>query len=595
MMSTTQPSAEPQDNLIQSSDAPAMPDNTIAAAEPLTTPSVAPVDADHTEPEPSASPAVAQAALEVPETPTVQEPAAPEPTSPQQVVSQVPVVEPPTEESPLVEPPSAESPHLELPFVEAAAPVQLVQSKAAQPLPVQALQGSSLMMGGDSTAALRLPHPGFAAPSAPAVEQSESSRNPWRIAGLSLLALSVVVVGGAVGAYVSWRSSGQLADGLIIQGQPVGGLTKAQARQRLEEHFGRLFVTVETPEKPYKLGLSELGGHPQIDHIVQNAYWYGRSGSLLNNMMKVYDTRRNEHRITLPVQWDKVQLRKKMWIVATQYKQKPRNAKLEVNEEGVHIIPHQEGRAINVGETLKKLQHSYYVGLVAVPATVERVMPRLTAASLAGTDVKLGEYPTHFDSGQVGRTKNLHIAAAAVNGKVVMPGELFSFNKCTGERTWDKGYRTAHIFVHQPGEEKAQVVEGLAGGTCQVSSTLFNALRRANKQIGGQLRIVQREHHSLPVTYVPDGLDATVAWPDKDFKFRNNLSYPVYIRTAVQGERIAVSLWARVPQNVDSIIVSDNATPPKTAIDAEKAAQTVTQRASATKSTAVESVKTGQG
>ena len=139
------------------------------------------------------------------------------------------------------------------------------------------------------------------------------------------------------------------------------------------------------------------------------------------------------------------------------------------------------------------------------------------------------------------------MASGAINGKVIMPGRIFSFNGTTGERTFKKGYRMAHIFERKPGEEESEIVDGLAGGTCQVSSTLFNAVRKSNQKLDGKLKIVQRETHSLPVTYVPHGFDATVAWPNRDFKFKNALPHPVYLRTAVAGSHLTVSVWAHVP------------------------------------------------
>jgi vancomycin resistance protein YoaR len=147
------------------------------------------------------------------------------------------------------------------------------------------------------------------------------------------------------------------------------------------------------------------------------------------------------------------------------------------------------------------------------------------------------------------------VAAAAIDGQVLMPGETFSFNQSTGERTWDKGYRMAHIFERKPGQLKAEVVDGLAGGVCQVSTTLYNAVRKSREAGVKGLRIVERNFHSLPVTYVSPGYDATVAWPIKDFRFRNTLQHPIYLRAAVSGSRLNVSVWGRVPNNGQAVTV----------------------------------------
>ena len=392
------------------------------------------------------------------------------------------------------------------------------------------------------------------------VRQAPGGAALWpRVVGWGLLAVVMTIAGAAYGAYAMWARGDRIAPGVSVQGENIGGLSAVEARRRLTRRFNRLFVEVKTPTRPYRLALRELGGKPMIDRAVKNAYWYGRSGSLPGNMKRVLFPGQHRRRLSLPVRWDKARLRRAMWTVASNYRRAPRNAVLLVNDAGVQVVGEQMGRSINVGATLKQLQKKYYVGRPQVDAAVRRIKPRLTAANLAGTDIKLGEYPTRFDSDLEGRTRNIQVAAAAINGKVLMPGQNFSFNEMTGERTWDKGYRMAHIFETKPGQDKAEVVDGLAGGVCQVSSTLFNAVRRVNRKIDYRLKITERNTHSLPVSYVPSGLDATVAWPDKDFKFRNTLPHPVYLRTAVHGSRLRISLWGRVPQNVASIMVSPDA------------------------------------
>jgi vancomycin resistance protein YoaR len=130
----------------------------------------------------------------------------------------------------------------------------------------------------------------------------------------------------------------------------------------------------------------------------------------------------------------------------------------------------------------------------------------------------LASYTTQFAASNTNRSTNLRLAIQAINGKVVQPGQTFSLNNATGRRTAAKGYKNAIIFVG------GKQVYDLAGGVCQVSSTLFNAALLSN------MTIVSRYNHSASVTYVPKGRDAAVAYDaGKDFKFKNNLSVPVKI------------------------------------------------------------------
>ena len=104
-----------------------------------------------------------------------------------------------------------------------------------------------------------------------------------------------------------------------------------------------------------------------------------------------------------------------------------------------------------------------------------------------------------------------------------MPGETFSFNDVVGERTIAAGYKNAAIFVN------GQVEDGLAGGICQVSSTLYDAV------VGANLQITERHNHSKLTSYLPGGKDATVVWGRYDFQFTNNRQYPIKIEMSVQN------------------------------------------------------------
>ncbi len=135
----------------------------------------------------------------------------------------------------------------------------------------------------------------------------------------------------------------------------------------------------------------------------------------------------------------------------------------------------------------------------------------------------LSTYSTNYNAGYTARSTNLKIASSKINGTVLLPGEEFSFNKIVGKRTIQDGYQNAPIY------ENGKVVDGLAGGICQISSTLYNAVLLAN------LEIVERRNHNFTSTYVPEGRDATVVYGAIDFKFKNTREYPIKINSSVSG------------------------------------------------------------
>ena len=135
---------------------------------------------------------------------------------------------------------------------------------------------------------------------------------------------------------------------------------------------------------------------------------------------------------------------------------------------------------------------------------------------------QLSEFSTNYVN-NANRTTNLRLAANKINGTVLMPGEVFSYNKVVGERTIAEGYKDAAIYVD------GQTVDGLGGGICQVTSTLYEAALYAN------LEIVERSNHMFVTSYLKAGLDATVVYGSLDFQFKNNRNYPIKINCSVQN------------------------------------------------------------
>lgn len=154
----------------------------------------------------------------------------------------------------------------------------------------------------------------------------------------------------------------------------------------------------------------------------------------------------------------------------------------------------------------------------------------------------LATYSTKYLASNKDRTTNLRLASNKINGTVVMPGEVFSYNKVVGKRTIAAGYKEADIY------QDGQVVSGLGGGICQISTTLYNAV------IGADLGITSRKNHMFVPSYVTAGKDATVVWGSTDFKFENTRDYPIKIESSVSGGVATVNIYGlRTDQEYDSI------------------------------------------
>ena len=150
---------------------------------------------------------------------------------------------------------------------------------------------------------------------------------------------------------------------------------------------------------------------------------------------------------------------------------------------------------------------------------------------------KLGSYTTHY-SGSAARNNNVRLATSRIDGYELMPGEEFSYDQTILPRTAENGYQAAPVYVGN------KVESGMGGGICQPSSTLYCAALYAN------LEITERHNHSMLVSYLPAGLDATIAQGVLDLKFKNNTPYPVKISGQASGGVLTFSIWGYNPENI---------------------------------------------
>ena len=156
----------------------------------------------------------------------------------------------------------------------------------------------------------------------------------------------------------------------------------------------------------------------------------------------------------------------------------------------------------------------------------------------------LASFSTKYVQSNTDRTVNLRLAASKINGKVVMPGDIFSYNRVVGKRTTAAGYRNAAIY------QNGDVVDGLGGGICQISSTLYNAA------IAADMEIEMRRNHMFVPSYADAGKDATVVWGSQDFQFKNRRNYPVKIEAYVSDGIANVKFYGlRTDDDYDKIYI----------------------------------------
>jgi len=174
---------------------------------------------------------------------------------------------------------------------------------------------------------------------------------------------------------------------------------------------------------------------------------------------------------------------------------------------------------------------------ILVEAAIEPVLANITKEKLQTVDTKLSTFSSNFSSSPIGRSTNITLATRSINNTLVMPGQSFSFNGRVGQRTAAKGYQQAPVDIG------TKVSSDFGGGICQVSTSLYNTVIRAN------IKSTERNNHTIPSTYIPLGMDATVDWGNLDYKFKNTLAYPVYIESIVNNKILTFNVYSNSSLN----------------------------------------------
>jgi len=371
---------------------------------------------------------------------------------------------------------------------------------------------------------------------------------------ITISVIAVLVVGlAALGVTVKVvLLHDRIVEGVTVKGVALGGLTKKEARnelRNLEDKIRSTTVKVVYWDKSWPLRLAEGGVTLDIGNMVEQAYNYGRQGWWWEQYTRRKELAREGAVIPLKVVVNDGMLSSKIKELAKRITVLPRNATFRITpEDKVEII--QE--SIGWGPDLDQVKEDI-IRLVTgdgepeVKLRLEEIKPEKTAEDVAGMGINglVSQFVTRFDASQANRSYNIVVAAGALDGLLVKPGEVVSFNQIVGPRSTAAGYREAPVVVNN------ELVPGIGGGVCQVSTTLYNSL------LVGNFEIVYRRPHSIPVGYVPIGRDATVTYGGIDFKFRNNRQSYMFIKSSVKGNLLTFKIFGNINEKLPVVIIDN--------------------------------------
>lgn len=357
--------------------------------------------------------------------------------------------------------------------------------------------------------------------------------NKIKIILASALAIIVMITVGFIYTILNKET---IYNGVNIDGIEVGGLTKDEAVIHLKNAFQKDIesrtITLSDGEYSTKTRYKDLGIDYDYSKGINQAHNMGRNGNVFDRIKEIIDLSTKGKNITLEIKKDNKKIKELADRVSMDIVSEKKDATIRYSGGQFIITDEVIGRKVDVDKLLKDINKSILVSeLIDIPVIEDK--PKATREMLSQIRDEIGSYSTTFGTNDTNRVFNIRKAAASLDGMVVLPGEVFSFNKTTGPRSKQAGYKDATVIMNN------EFVPGEGGGVCQVSSTLYNAALNSN------VDIVERHAHSLPVGYVPEGRDATVAYDALDFKFKNSFNYPIYLKTDVVGNQLIIKTYGR--------------------------------------------------
>lgn len=326
--------------------------------------------------------------------------------------------------------------------------------------------------------------------------------------------------------------SGTISKGVFIGAVDVSGMTYDAAKSAVESYVTTLrtkeitLISVENNQSVVTAG--ELGVSWTNEDVLVDAISLGKSGNLVSRYKSLKDLERENKVYPMELQFDRAAVQSAVESQGELYNIEAVDAAMTRENGAFHITAGQTGHVVNVDASVDQITDalaSWNGESMSVQLQVDVDEPRGKTEDLEKVKDILGTYTTSFSSSGSERSGNVRNGTRLINGTLLYPGDSFSAYEKVNPFTEENGYYLAGSYLN------GMVVESLGGGICQVTSTLYNAVIRA------ELQIDERYNHSMIVTYVQLSSDAAISGTSKDFKFTNNSEYPIYIESYTTDDK----------------------------------------------------------
>lgn len=336
----------------------------------------------------------------------------------------------------------------------------------------------------------------------------------------------------------SINSSTTFYQGTTINGVDVSGLRKNEAEDLLKTTFihqkDNMSLTLSANGKDYIIDGKNLDFVGNLDGNLDKVLAYGHEGNIFEKQKVKNQIAKDGLEIYLPYEDMIGNLDEKVEEILEQVEYVPTSAFISFNPENETMFTLNEGAKGYIAnrDLLKKnISKALSEGSSQIEIPLQEVLPKEDLSSLLNQISLRARFSTNYSKSTQSRKSNIKKALASFNGMIVEPNQRVSFNQTTGPRTSANGYKDGKIIID------GNYVSGIGGGVCQASTTLYNALLRAD------IEVTKAFHHSLPASYVPLSFDAMVSEGYADLEFINNLDTPIYIKTYCNDEEAIVEIY----------------------------------------------------
>ena len=328
--------------------------------------------------------------------------------------------------------------------------------------------------------------------------------------------------------------SDKVYPGAYILSKDLSGLNSEELHNTLVSLINDISnkeVSVTTNDHNFKISYKDLDATINYDELEDTILSFGKDQGFFNKINLIKEPINKEYEFE--VLFNEEKLTNFVSNISNAVDVSPTNATINISG-GINISNDSTGLKLNSSELVdsikSKIKDMNAPNIVEVTGNIEVVEADIKASTLATVNNKISTFTTHYTAGPSGT--NLQLAAKNIDNTLLMPGETFSTEKAIGPTTIENGFVEANTYVG------GEVVPGVGGGVCQVASTLYNTILRAG------IIPTERLNHMMKVSYVPIGLDATLADNLIDLKFVNDFDYPIVVNSYASNGSLTIELWS---------------------------------------------------